>query len=69
MHSLGPEQRSGGNLTTQNKNSFHPEPDNRYYTRANFFSIRNNSRDGVPISEKYQTDADPADQEVFDEMM
>jgi hypothetical protein len=32
--------------------------------------MRNNSRDGgVPISEKYQTDADPAEQEVFDEMM
>ena len=32
--------------------------------------MRNNSRDGgVPISEKYQTDADPGEQEVFDEMM
>ena len=53
MQSVGPDQRASGNMTTVNKNSYHPEPDNRYYTRANFFSIRNNSREGVPISEKY----------------
>lgn len=60
-----------GSLTAANRTgTYQPEPDGRYYTRANFFSIRNNSRNGgAPISEKYQTDADPVEQEVFDEMM
>lgn len=48
-------------MTTANRNQYHPEPDGRFYTRANFFSIRNNSRGGGPISDKYQTDADPGE--------
>ena len=48
--------------------TFHPVPDDRYYTKANFFSLRNKSRDGV-VSEQYQTDADPTEQVVFEEMM
>jgi hypothetical protein len=43
-------------------------PDGRFYTKANFFTLRNHSRDGI-ISEQYQTDAEPGEQEVFDEMM
>lgn len=31
--------------------------------------MRNNSRDGNIISDKYQTDAEPAEQEAFDEML
>ena len=65
MRSMQPDGKASGNMTTANRNQvdqFKPEPDGRYYTRANFFSIRNNSRNGgVPISEKYQTDADPAE--------
>lgn len=51
-----------------NRNSYQPVPDNRFYTKANFFTLRNNSRENV-ISEQYQTDAEPGEQEVFDEMM
>lgn len=62
MRSMQPDAKASGNMTTANRNQFQPEPDGRYYTRANFFSIRNNSRNGgAPISEKYQTDADPAE--------
>jgi len=43
-------------------------PDGRFYTKANFFTLRNHSREGV-ISEQYQTDAEPGEQEVFEEMM
>jgi hypothetical protein len=42
-------------------------PDGRFYTKANFFTLRN-SKDGI-ISEQYQTDAEPGEQEVFEEMM
>ena len=45
------------------------EPDNRYYTKANFFSMRKHSRDGTAISEKYQTDAETGEQEVVNEMI
>lgn len=57
---LPPKIKSG--LTPQHQNTqpvrgVHPgggvEPDNRYYTKANFFSLRQNSRDGTAISEKY----------------
>jgi hypothetical protein len=51
-----------------NRNSYQPVPDNRFYTKANFFTLRNNSRENV-ISEQYQTDAEPGEQEVFEEMM
>ena len=43
-------------------------PDGRFYTKANFFSLRNHSREGV-ISEQYQTDAEPGEEQVFEEMM
>jgi hypothetical protein len=38
------------------------------FTKANFFTLRNNSRE-VAISEKYQTDVEPGEQEIFNEMM
>jgi len=44
-------------------------PDGRFYTKANFFTLRNQSRGGEVISEVYQTDAEPGEQEVFEEMM
>jgi uncharacterized protein YaiI (UPF0178 family) len=47
---------------------FQPVPDGRFYTKANFFSIRNNSRE-AGISEHYQTDVEPRDQEAFEEML
>jgi len=54
----------------QGETSFHPVPDGRFYTKANFFTLRNHSRDGMNVvSEQYQTDAEPGDQEVFEEMM
>ena len=53
---------------TQQSQSYQPVPDGRFYTKANFFTLRNNSREGI-ISEQYQTDAEPAEQEIFDEMM
>lgn len=48
--------------------SAHPIPDGRFYTKANFFTLRNHSREGA-ISEQYQTDVDQRDQQVFEEMM
>ena len=51
--------------------TYQPEPDGRVYTKTNFFSQRNNSRghNEQPISEKYQTDVEPGEQAVFNEMM
>ena len=51
------------------QSSAQPEPDGRFYTKANFFQMRGNSRDAGAISEKYQTDAEPRDQAIVDEMM
>ena len=62
-----PNQANAGGDPT-NRNSYQPVPDNRFYTKANFFTLRNNSRENV-ISEQYQTDAEPGEQEVFEEMM
>jgi hypothetical protein len=59
---------NGQPLQDPNRNSYQPVPDNRFYTKANFFTLRNNSRENV-ISEQYQTDAEPGEQEVFEEMM
>ena len=49
------------------RGSYQPVPDGRFYTKANFFTLRN-SKDGI-VSEQYQTDAEPGEQEVFEEMM
>jgi hypothetical protein len=49
--------------------TYHPVPDGRFYTKANFFTLRNHSRENTIISEQYQTDAEPGEKEVFDEMM
>lgn len=48
--------------------SYQPVPDGRFYTKANFFTLRNHSREGI-ISEQYQTDAEPGEEQVFEEMM
>ena len=60
---------SGGTQMNTGRGGYQPEPDNRFYTKANFFTLRNNSRDATAISEKYQTEAEPGQQEVYEEMM
>ena len=59
---------NGQQSSDPSRASYQPVPDNRFYTKANFFTLRNNSRENV-ISEQYQTDAEPGEQEVFEEMM
>ena len=50
--------------------SIEPVPDGRFYTKANFFTLRNHSRENTIISEQYNgTDVDPNEREVFREMM
>ena len=62
-------QNTTGKITQDpSRNSYQPVPDGRFYTKANFFTLRNNSRENV-ISEQYQTDAEPGEQEVFEEML
>jgi len=39
-----------GGSTDPNRASYQPVPDGRFYTKANFFTLRNNSREGA-ISE------------------
>lgn len=51
---------------------YQPVPDGRFFTKANFFTLRNQSRENqenAVVSEQYQTDHEPAEQEVFEEMM
>ena len=49
QHGLTPSMQHS-NATT---GAYQPEPDQRFYTKANFFTLRNNSRDAGAISEKY----------------
>lgn len=58
------------NQASHTIDTYHPVPDGRFYTKANFFTLRNHSRENnTVISEQYQTDCDPEEQEVFEEMM
>ena len=36
---------------TSNKNQIPPVPDQRFYTKTNFFTLKSNSKDSAPVSE------------------